>query len=200
MRVSDALGQIAHIHEHLTKAEVYRGFRPQCVAASGLLGLAAAAAQPWFVGEDATAFVRFWLIVAAVCGAIGVSATVRAYLVRDDEYVRRHARRVAGQFVPCVVAGVAVTILLSRARPEAVALLPGLWAVLFSMGVFSARPYLPHATGWVGLFYLMCGAALLSAAPADLGQAGWAVAGVFAAGQLATAFVLHRNEERAFDV
>src|SRR5438067_8902261 len=168
MRVSDALGQIAHIHEQLAKAEVYRGFHPQCVAASGLLGLAAAAVQPWMIADDSTAFVRFWLVVAAACGAAGVSATVQAYFGRDDEFARRRTRRVAGQFAPCVAAGVAVTVLLPRGGPDAVALLPGLWAVVFSLGVFAARPYLPHATGWVGLFYLGGGALLLAAPPAEL--------------------------------
>ena len=76
----------------------------------------------------------------------------------------------------------------------------GLWATLFGLGVFAARPYLPRATGWVGLFYLGCGALLLAAAPGDLTRAGWAVGGVFAVGQVATAWVLHRNEERAADV
>jgi hypothetical protein len=199
MRVSDALGQIAHIHEHLAKAEVYRGFHPESVAISGLLGLAAAAVQPLFVGDEPTEFVRYWLVVAAACGLAGVSATVHAYLCREDAFGRRRTRHVAGQFVPCLAAGVAVNVILPRAGGDPFALLPGLWAVLFSLGVFAARPYLPHATGWVGLFYLACGAALLAAAPATAGWAGWAVGGVFGAGQLATAWVLHRNEERTDD-
>jgi hypothetical protein len=197
MRVSDALGQIAHIHQQLAKAEVYRGFHPQCVALSGVIGIAAAVLQPWVAGgEDATAVVVYWLAVAAVCGLSGVSATVHAYLFRDDEFARRRTRQVAGQFVPCLAVGVAVTAILGRGTPEAVALLPGLWALVFGLGVFAARPYLPHATGWVALFYLTCGALLLAAAPADLVRAGWGVGGVFGAGQLATAWVLHRNEER----
>jgi len=74
--------------------------------------------------------------------------------------------------------------------------LPGLWAVLFGLGVFAARPYLPRATGWVGLFYLAAGAVLLAVGPSDFAPAGWTVGAVFAAGQLATAAVLRRNRER----
>jgi hypothetical protein len=200
MRVSHALGQIAHIHEQLAKAEVYRGFHPQCVLLSGVLGVVAAAIQPLMVGDEPLAYVRFWLMVAAVCGTAGVSATVHAYFVRDDQFARRRTWRVGVQFAPCVVAGLLVTALLPRVSATAVNMLPGLWEILFGLGVFAARPYLPRATGWVGLFYLICGALLLAAAPGDLTRAGWAVGGVFGAGQFATAWVLHRNEERAADV
>src|SRR5215467_7789583 len=42
---SRALEQIAEIHEHLAKTEVYRGWRSLPVASSALVGLAAAAWQ-----------------------------------------------------------------------------------------------------------------------------------------------------------
>ena len=98
-----------------------------------------------------------------------------------------------------MVGGLCVTLALGRAGNGLVWCLPGLWAVLFGLGVFSARPYLPRATGWVGLFYLGAGAGLLAAPPAELGRAGWAVGLIFAAGQAATAAVLRRNRERESD-
>ena len=39
-------------------------------------------------------------------------------------------------------------------------LLPGLWSVVFGLAIFSARPYLPLASGWVALWYLGVGAVL----------------------------------------
>ena len=35
------------------------------------------------------------------------------------------------------------------------------WALLFSLGLFSCRPYLPRGIGWVALFYLLAGGGLL---------------------------------------
>jgi hypothetical protein len=201
MRVNEAIGQIAEIHDHLARAEQYRGFHPLAVAGSGLVGLAAAVVQPWLVpADDPAAFVRFWLVVAAVGGGVGVSRAVDAYLRHEDEFARRRTRRVVGQFLPCVAAGLGVTLALGRAGGDVVAFLPGLWAVLFGLGVFAARPYLPRAIGWVGLSYLAAGAALLAAAPAELVRAGWALGLVFAAGQVATAVVLRRNRERDANV
>jgi hypothetical protein len=200
MRVTDALGQIAQIHDHLARAEQYRGFHPIAVALSGLIGVAAAVAQPWLVtADDPTGFARYWLMVAAIGGCVGVSPALDAYFRREDEFARRRTRRVAGQFLPCIVAGLCVTLALGRAGGGLVAFLPGLWAVLFGLGVFSARPYLPRATGWVGLYYFAAGSYLLANPPADLGRSGWAVGLVFAAGQAATAAVLRRNRERDAD-
>jgi hypothetical protein len=198
MRVNEALGQIAQIHDHLARAEQYRGFHPYAVAASGLIGLFAALVLPWLVPpDDPTTFVRFWLAVATLGGVIGVSPAVDAYLRREDEFARRRTRRVIGQFLPCVVGGLFVTFAVGRVGGELVSFLPGLWAIMFALGVFAARPYLPRATGWVGLFYLIAGAGLLAAATPDLISAGRAVGLVFAAGQAATAVVLRMNRERA---
>ncbi len=201
MRVTDALGQIAQIHDHLARAEQYRGFHPFAVAGSGLIGVAAAIVQPWVVAvDDPTGFARFWLVVAAVGGGIGISPALDAYCRREDEFARRRTRRVIGQFLPCIAAGLCVTLALGRAGAGLVSYLPGVWAELFALGVFSARPYLPRATGWVGLFYLLAGGGLLFNPATDFGRAGWAVGLLFAVGQTATAAVLYRNRERETDV
>ena len=200
MRVTDALSQIARIHDHLARAEQYRGFRPAAVALSGIVGLVAALIQPWFVAADnPIAFVRYWLIVAAVGGGIGISPAVDAFVWREDSYARKRTMRVVGQFSPCVAAGFGATMAIVKAESQLTPFLPGLWTVVFALGVFSARPYLPRAIGWVGLYYLTAGIGLLSTIPANLTWAGVAVGVVFAAGQVATAAVLHRNRERNAD-
>ena len=198
MEYSEALSRITEIHEHLAKGEVYRGFRSMPVALSGACGLAAAAVQERVVAaDDPLGAVVFWLVVAAVGGVIGVSETAYNYLFRDDPFSRRRTRKVVGQFGPCLVAGAAVTAGLFHAGEGAViSLLPGLWAILFGLGIFSARPYLPRAIGWVGLYYLAAGFRLLMLAREVEGLSGWAVGGTFAAGQLASALVLYWNLER----
>jgi hypothetical protein len=198
MKVTDALDQIAAIHEQLAKGEIYRGYRPAPVALAGVIGLVAAVVQTWVIpADDTVSFLRYWMIVASLSGMMGVSETVLNYLVRDDEFSRRRTHQVVGQFLPCLVAGAAVTTALFRAGPVLILYLPGLWAVLFSLGTFASRPYLPHSIGWVGLFYLAAGFGLLCLAPEDPAIAGWGVGGTFGLGQLATALVLYRNQERS---
>ena len=77
------------------------------------------------------------------------------------------------------------------------ALLPGLWAICFGIGIFASRPYLPRASGWVALLYYAAGVALLWIARGPEPLRGWWVGGTFGAGQLMAALVLYWNLERA---
>ena len=47
-------------------------------------------------------------------------------------------------------------------------MLPGLWQILFSLGVFASSRLLPRATSGVAVFYLLTGLTTLSVARGDL--------------------------------
>jgi hypothetical protein len=188
MEVHDALAQLDRIHDQLTKSEVYRGFRVPAVALVGCLGLLAAAGQQWVIepGEGA-AFIWYWSAIGSVGALIGLGAAVRSYLFREDEFEKRRTRRVMGQFLPCLLAGGVLTAALARTEAT-VPLLPGVWAILFGLGVVAVRPHLPRAVGLVGIGYVATGAVLLARVPAE--PDGWCVGGVFGAWHLATAAAL----------
>lgn len=198
MHVREALERLDEIHDQLTKAEVYPGFRVPGVALAGVVGLLAAALQPHVAAADAPAgFVGYWVAVAAVCGLLGGGTAVHSYLAHEDEFERRRTRRVLTQFAPCLAAGGVLTLALVRGGPELVRFLPGVWATVFALGLISARPYLPRGVGRVGLFYLAAGGLLLLRAADAHDLSGWSVGGVFGAGHLATALVLHLRRDRA---
>ena len=118
------LEQLETIHEHLTKAEVYRGFAVPGVALVGVLGLLGAAAMDQVTSvSDPARFVRYWLLIAAVGAALGLGATAHSYLVREDEVARRKTRRVLAQFLPCLGAGGLVT---ATASPRVIGTVPQL--------------------------------------------------------------------------
>jgi hypothetical protein len=198
MDVSRALSQIAEIHQQMAKGEVYRGYRSVPVAASGLIGIAAAALQPRHAaaGPDAIGFVLYWSAVAAVAAVIGASEIAYNYVVREDEAERRRTRLVIGQFLPSVLAAAVVTASFVHLSAALVPLLPGLWAICFGLGVFASRPYLPRASGVVALFYYAAGIALLWRAHGLESLSGWWVGATFGTGQLMTALVLYWNLER----
>ncbi|MBI2823658.1 MAG: hypothetical protein HYX69_03080 [Planctomycetia bacterium] len=198
MEYTKALSQISEIHAQLAKGEVYRGFRSLPVALSGVMGIAAALAQPRLVPTDELAVVlRYWVVAGVVCGLIGGTETALNYILREDMFARRRTRKVLGQFVPGLAAGAALTVGFARQGDAFVLLLPGTWALVFGLGIFAARPYLPRASGWVGLFYLAAGCLGIAMPPASAQVFGWVVGGTFGAGQLAAALMLFWNVERA---
>jgi hypothetical protein len=191
MEVRDALDQLDRIHDQLTKAEVYRGFRVPAVALVGCVGLFAAAGQGWAVpAGDARAFVWYWSAIGAAGVLVGFGAAIRSYLFREDDFERRRTRRVMGQFLPCVLAGGLLTAALARTE-SFVPLLPGLWAVVFGLGVVAVRPHLPRAVGFIGVAYVLVGGVLLAWQPAE--PSGWCVGGVFGVGHVVTAVVLWKE-------
>ena len=196
-RLAEALQNISEIHAHLARGEVYRGVSARPVLLSGLLGLLAAGLQAQLIPSvDAQAFVLYWLASAAVCAAVGASGAFVSYFQAEDALIKRRTRIVAGQFLPSLAAGGAVTLALLPTINQCVGLLPGLWAVLYGLGLFSTRPYLPHATGWVALYFLAAGSVLMGLLPPATIPSPWIIALVFAGGQLGLAWVLHRNAER----
>lgn len=80
----------------------------------------------------------------------------------------------------------------------AAAVLPGLWAAVFGLGVFASRPYLPRAVGWVALYYLLAGVVLLILARPGV-PSPWSVGLTFGFGQAAAAVVLWFHLERGHD-
>ena len=197
MDLSRALGQLADIHQQIAKAEIYRGYRSLPIAASGLIGLVAAWAQtPALGASDPIGFVLYWSTIAGCAGFVGASEIIYNYVVHDDRITRRRTRQVVGQFLPSLLAGVAITISFVHLSAALVPLLPGLWAICFGIGTFASRPYLPRASGWVALFFYVAGFALLWIARGPQPLTAWWVGGTFGLGQLLAAAVLWWNLER----
>ena len=197
MDLSRALGQLADIHQQIAKGEIYRGYRSLPLAASGLMGFAAAWAQPASLGAgDPLAFVLYWIVVAVCAGFVGASEIIYNYVVHEDRAARGRTRLVVGQFLPSVLAGAIITGSFMHLSAALVPLLPGLWAICFGIGIFASRPYLPRASGWVALFYYSAGVALLWMARGPEPLQPWWVGGTFGSGQLMAALVLYWNLER----
>jgi hypothetical protein len=192
-----ALTQIAEIHAHIAKGEIYRGYRSVPVAASGLVGIVAAAVQPRLLdGGDPAGFVRYWSVVAALAGVVGLSEIAYNYVVHEQVSGRRRTRRVLGQFLPGLAGAAVLTASFVHVNPGLGALLPGVWAICFGIGTFSSRPYLPRTSTIVALFYFIAGAALLWSVDLNAPANGWTVGGTFGMGQLLAAAVLYWELER----
>ena len=81
------------------------------------------------------------------------SRTRRMHSGLSDEMLRLAVE----QFLPSAGAGMLVTIVLLRYAPTALWMLPGIWQVVFSLGVFSSCRFLPRPMIAAGAWYLVTG-------------------------------------------
>ena len=194
MELDDALLQIAEIRQRMAQGQTYRGYRAATALFSALLALAAALVQQFSLREDAWTGVLVWVSIA-VASTVVVGAEMVIRYRRTDSTLQREMTLVAAeQFAPSLVAGGLLAYVITAFYPERLDMLPGLWALLFSMGVFASRRVLPRGTGVVGAYYLLAGVAGL--ALEGRVPFGWRMALAFAPGQLLAAFVLYWNQER----
>ena len=103
---------------------------------------------------------------------------------------------VATALTVLLAAGGLLTVAVARGLPEALGLLPGLWQVLFSLGIFASSRLLPRAIWGVAAFYLASGFACLLRARLGAAPAPWAMGVPFGVGQFLAAAVLYWNLER----
>ena len=187
-----ALGDISNIRRQMARSTEFHGYGPTTLASTGLLAVAAAGAQALWVPDPLNhvpAYLGVWFATAAVSLAvIGVHAMSRARRIHSgmaDEMIRMAVE----QFLPSAGAGVLVTLVLLHYVPGVAWMLPGLWQVIFSLGVFASCRFLPRQVAAAGAWYLLTGLFCLSLGDARA-LSPWAMGVPYAAGQLLVAGIL----------
>ena len=201
MDLREALDSIATIRRRMAETEVFRGYRSIPVAASARLAVIAGAIQPLLIPQpdrDVRAFLLLWSTVAA----LSIGAALLTMRVRDRmsgiPLTRSLTWLAISQFIPCLLCGMAVTAILVRLAPEACWLLPGLWQLFFSLGVFATCRVLPRSAYLVSAFYFVSGIVTLVYGRGDEALAPWTMAIPFGCGQILSACVLYFSLERRY--
>jgi hypothetical protein len=199
MELSDALAQISEIRQHICRTEVFRGCRWLTVGFSGVLGFVAATIQTCYIAQpqqQLTQYLMLWVGAAALSVAV-VGAEIFFRTRAAPSIVARQTTRLAvEQFMPCLVAGGALTAIIIRRASDAAWMLPGLWAVIFSLGLFATHRLLPRAVFWVGMFYLACGAMALAGGREGIALSPWTMGLTFGIGQLLLAAIFYFSQEQ----
>jgi hypothetical protein len=189
-----ALAQISAIRSQMARATEFRGYGPATFAVTGALAAVAGALQPRVLGAEpaanTTAWLVLWVGVAAVSAAIiGVEMVGRSRRLHShlaDDMIRAAVE----QFLPCAAAGGALTAVLAWAAPQSLWMLPGLWQILFGLGVFASCRFLPRAMLLVGSWYLATGLTCLAFGGGAAAFAPWTMGAPFGIGQILVAAVL----------
>ncbi len=192
-----ALGEISSIRRQMARATEFRGYGAATLASTAALAMAAAGAQAVWLPDAAdhvAVYLGIWMTTAVLsCALIAVQTVNRAQRVHSgmaDEMIRMAVE----QFLPAAIAGALLTVALMRSGPAGLWVLPGLWQVIFSLGVFSSCRFLPRPMLAAGLWYLATG--LICVALGDARAYSPLAMGIpFGGGQLLVAGILYFNQD-----
>jgi hypothetical protein len=163
-----ALGDIRSIRQQMAQTTEFRGYGPVTLAVTGILALAAASAQAFWLPDPARhilIYAGIWVSTAVASATlIGVQTVTRTRRIHSglaDEMIHMAVE----QFLPSVAAGALLTLLLVRSAPSVLWMLPGLWQIIFSLGVFASCRFLPRPMVAAGVWYLSTGLACFALGP-----------------------------------
>jgi hypothetical protein len=155
-----ALGDISDIRRQMARSTEFRGYGPATLAATGVFALAAASLQARWVEDPAHQVERYltvWMVTAVLSAALAWThmcrRSRRIHSVISDEMIHMAVE----QFMPAVGAGLLLTVAIVRSVPQSEWMLPGLWQIIFSLGIFSSCRFLPRPIFAAGAWYLLTG-------------------------------------------
>jgi hypothetical protein len=189
-----ALADIGAIRNQIAAGTAFRGYGPAAMVATGCVALTTAVLQfAWL--DDPTghplAFLFGWVAAALLSSAlIWIEMQARS---------RRHHSGLADvmihqaveQFLPAGVAGLLLAVMLWKFVPEALWMLPGLWQVLVSLGIFASVRSLPRPVALAGAWYFVAGFTVLLLASQSHTLSPWAMGLPFAIGQSLMAAIFY---------
>src|SRR5262245_21602250 len=148
MDLREALTQISEIRQQVARTETFRGYRAGPVAFSGFAACLAALLQGILVPSpkaDLPAYLGLWIGAALL--SMVVTGLVMLWHCKQStsSLTRPNTILAVGQFLPSVVAGGLVTFVLFQEMHPALEMLPGLWSIFFSLGIFASYRLLPKA-------------------------------------------------------
>jgi hypothetical protein len=187
-----ALGDISSIRREMAHSTQFRGYGPATLAATGALAFLASAAQATWLPEPAShmpAYLGLW-IATAVLGSTLTGTQMyrrsrRMHSGLSDEMIQMAVE----QFLPAVGAGALMTLALFLYAPSVLWMLPGLWQVIFSLGVFSSCRFLPRPMIATGAWYLLAGLVCIALGDSRA-LAPWTMGVGYGVGQLLAACIL----------
>ena len=198
-----ALGDISSIRRQMASTTEFRGYGPATLAATGIFAILAAGAQGHWVPDPVShisAYLSIWISTAVLSAVLtGVQMYTRTRRIHSG-LSNEMLRMAVEQFLPSAGAGLLVTIVLLRYVPIATWMLPGIWQVIFGLGVFSSCRFLPRPMIAAGMWYLLTGLSCL-AMGGSRALSPWAMGISYGAGQLLVAAILlftsTENEDEA---
>jgi hypothetical protein len=189
-----ALADIFAIRSQIAAGTAFRGYGPAAVAGTGGLALLTAVAQQLWL-DDPTGqpliFFAMWAATAAIsAGLIWIEMQARSHR-HHSGLADAMVYQAIEQFLPVGAAGALLAVMLGKFAPETLWMLPGLWQILVSLGIFASARSLPRTVALGGAWYFVAGFGCLLLASQSHALSPWTMAAPFVVGQVLMAAILH---------
>jgi len=197
--LQQALAEIHLIRNQVARGTQFRGYGPRCIAFTGLLALSVAYGESLWsthVRHGLTVSVMIWLATAAISLLLSAVDTVRRARRVHVDLAEEMLQSAAEQFIPSLAVGALLTVVLLRVIPDDGWLLPGLWQIIFSLGIFASCRFLPRLMFAVGFWYLAAGLCSVIVCSGPKVFLPWTMGVPFGIGQLLVAAVLQIGVEK----
>ena len=190
--VDKALADILEIRSRIASHTDFRGYGPMTIAVTGAIGLSTAAAQSiWGLASTPFLFVAQWLGTAALCAVvIGLEMAGRSKRLHSS-LADAMIYQAIEQFLPATAASVFFPILIVEFSPQNSWMLPGLWQVFVSLGIFASMHNWPRSMMWAGAWYFVSGFVCLLLASQTNTISPWMMGIPFLLGQFLMATILY---------
>jgi hypothetical protein len=189
-----ALADIIAIRSQLAAGTAFAGYGPAAVFATAGVALVTAILQ-YLLLDDPThkplAFFLGWALAALSSSAMILIEMVARSRRHHSGLADAMIHQAVEQFLPSAVAGGLLAVMLWKFAPETLWLLPGLWQVLVSLGVFASVRSLPRTVALAGAWYFVAGFAVLLLASQSHALSPWTMGLPFVIGQSLMATILY---------
>jgi len=196
-----ALGDISSIRRQMADTTEFRGYGPTTLAATGAFAILAAIVQALWLPDAAkhiSAYLGIWVATAVLSATLtGVQMYTRTRRIHSG-LSNEMLRMAVEQFLPAVAAGLLLTLVFLHYVPQASWMLPGMWQIIFGLGVFSSCRFLPRPMVVAGAWYLLTGLSCL-AMGGNRALSPWTMGISYGAGQLLVATILWLRSSEAED-
>ncbi len=197
--LNQALLDIRSIRRQVAESSEFHGYGPLTLSATAVVAVIAGLVQSRWLAEPAAhpvEYVALWLTTGVFCASlIATQMLARANRLHSgiaDEMVRMAVT----QFLPAGVAGATLPLVMLHIPPSVFWMLPGLWQLIFSLGVFASCRCLPRPMLLVGVWFLVVGLATIAlGGPRAL--APYTMAGSYAVGMAMVAVIHHLSAKKA---
>jgi hypothetical protein len=193
-----ALADILAIRNQLAAGTAFQGYGPTAIAGTALVALLTALLQFIFLADPTAHPMRFFFgwTAAAIVSASLIFVEMRARSQRHHSGLAdAMVQQAVEQFLPAGIAGLLLAVMLWKFAPETLWLLPGLWQVLVSLGIFASVRSLPRSVALVGAWYFVAGFTVLILGSVSHMLSPWTMGLPFVAGQLLMAALLYIASE-----